>query len=352
MAEKALVAGAGFAGLNAALRLSRKGFDVTIIDLKECHEFTPSIIDLFRDRVSGGKLKVDLEQFLDGTGIDFEHEVIEGINPENNVVYTGGGDRRYDNLVIALGGEPYDYGLNISDAYPIYSLEDVRAVDEELEGEDEAIIVGAGYVGVETAGELTEKGIEVTVLDKATRPMLDSPKKASHLALEYMNRKGIRFMGGKEVIEVRNDGVKTADGIFLDADLVIWAGGVEASKVVQNSFGVNKEGLSVNSGFSSKNYENVFAVGDCSDSRNLKTAHNAMKEGRVVAENVVKGSDEELESYKSGKELLVVSLGDTGILIHGDRVMESRFFRFLKDLVRLRYFLGLRMEKLKARVSV
>jgi len=350
MDRKVVVAGAGFAGVTAALRLSRKGFDVTVIDLRAQHEFTPGIIDVFRDRVSEDRLSIDLEYFFSGTDIDFQKEVIEGIDPENDIVYTGSGEHRYDDLVLSLGGEPRTFGMDISDAYTIYSLEDARKIDEELDDLDEVLIVGSGYVGVEMAGELAEKGLDVTVVDRATRPMPGSPEEASHIALNYMNSTDISFRGGNEVVEIERKGVETAEGEFIGADLVIWAGGIQSSKVVQNSFGVDARGLPVNSGLSSEEYRNVFAVGDCSNSENLKTAHNAIKEGYRVAENVSRGEDEELESYDVERNLLVVSMGRTGILLYGDLVLKNRLLRRLKDLVRLKYVIDIKMERLETRV--
>ncbi|MFB6191579.1 MAG: FAD-dependent oxidoreductase, partial [Candidatus Nanohaloarchaea archaeon] len=71
MDEKVVVLGAGFAGLRAALELDGKGYEVTLVDLRKEHEYTPGVIDALRGRVPDGKLKLDIEDFLRGTGVEF-----------------------------------------------------------------------------------------------------------------------------------------------------------------------------------------------------------------------------------------------------------------------------------------
>ncbi len=349
MEEDVLVLGAGFAGINTSLRLSRKGFEVTLVDMNSSHEFTPGIIDLFGDRITEKSLSLDMEEFLDGTGIQFEQELVEGINPDKEVVHTGSGDYHYDYLVVALGGDVKTNGVDISEAVTVYSIEDAKRIREQIGDVDEVLVVGAGYTGIEAATELRLQGLGVTVVDKSTRPMPCSTEEVSHTVLDYMNEKGIKFRGGKKVVDVTENGVETEED-EINADMVVWAGGIRSSKVVRDSFDTDS-GLPVNAGLSSEEYSNVFAAGDCADTDALNTAQNAEKQGRLIAENMLKREDESLEGYEPGKELLVVSMGDTGMLVHGDRVFKNRSFRFLKKLIRRMYFLRLSYEKMRIRVS-
>jgi NADH dehydrogenase len=349
MAEEVTVLGAGFAGMRAALELANDGFDVTLLDLRERHEYTPGIIDLLRGRVSPGGLALDIEDFLEGTGIEFEQEVVEGVIPDRKKIVTGEGDRSYRNLVVALGGEPQTFGMDISETHGMYSMESAEAIEKEIEDAEDALVIGCGYVGIETAGELEARGIDVRVVDQATRPMRNSPEKASHMVLDYIEDKDISFMGGRTVVGIDEDGVETEDGEKMEADIVVWAGGIKAPEVVQNSFGTDANGIAVNSGLSSEKFADVFAAGDCADTPVPDTAHNAIKQAELVAENVGKDENQELERYSPGETPLVVSIGKTGIFMYGDLVLKNRLFRYLKDAIRWKYFLGLKLSRFRAR---
>jgi len=352
MAEKVVVAGAGFGGITAAIELARKGFEVEVIDKESFSEYTPGLIDLFRDRIKEEKLEIDLNDFFEETTMDFSREKILGFNLEENKVETDSGSHSYDYLVLALGSEPATYGMDISEAETCYGLRDARKLDRQLEDSESAIIVGCGYVGIEIATELNEKEIDVTVVDGSTRPVANSGYSVSEKILDYLNENNIDFRGGSKVEEVNNDSVKLEGGNEIEADTVIWAGGIQASKLVQNYFDTGHKGIPVNSGLSSEEYPNVFALGDNADSGFLEVAQNAEEQADVLARNVAKSDNETLDEYSEGILPLIISLGDTAILCIGDRAIQNRLLRYMKDLVRVRYVFNLKKRKLKLRLGL
>lgn len=351
MAEEVVVAGAGFAGVSTALELESKGYDVKVIDKRLKHQFTPGLIDILRERISRGRLEVDLHEFFKGTGIEFCNEIIDGIDTESKTVSTGEDLHIYDYLVVALGGEPRTFGTDVSGAYVPYSFEEAEDLRDGLDDSNEALIVGSGYVGIEVAGELAEKGVDVTVVDQATRPMPNSIEKSSHVVLDLFDRKDISFRGGATVVEVREDGVELENGGTLESDVVIWSGGVKAPELVQECFGCDENGIDVNPGLSEPGNPKVFAAGDSADDGSLKTAHNAMRQAKVLAENIGKSESQNLSEYEEGTNPLAVSLGSTGIFLYGDKVYKNRFFRRLKDLVRMSYWVTLKRKRFVLRLS-
>jgi len=352
MAEKVVVAGAGFGGVNAAIELARKGFEVEVIDKESFSEYTPGLVDLFRDRVKEEKLQVDLHDFFEKTPLEFSREKILGFNLEENKVETDAGSHSYDYLVLALGSEPATYGTDISDAESCYSLREAKKLDRELEDSESAIVVGCGYVGVEIATELDEREIEVTIVDGETRPVPNTGYEVSEKVLKYLNNHDINFRGGSKVEEVNSDSVRLEDGNEIEADTVIWSGGIQASKLVQNYFNAGYTGIPVNPGLSSEEHPDVFALGDNADSGFLDVAQNAEEQAGVLARNVAKSDNEALEEYSEGMLPLIISLGDTAILSIGDRAIKNRLFRHLKDLVRVGYYFNLKKRKWKLKLGL
>lgn len=352
MAEKVVVAGAGFGGLNAAVELARKGFEVEIIDKESFSEYTPGLIDVFRDRVEEDQLKIDLHDFFENIPVEFSREKILGFNVDEKKVETDSGSHSYDYLVLALGSEPATYGLDVSNAESCYDLRGTRKLDRKTDECDSAIIVGCGYVGVEIATELEEKGIHVTMVDGSTRPVASSGIEVSDKVLNYMNNHDIDFRGGATVEEINEESVRLETGEEIEADTVIWSGGIQAAQIVQNYFDTGPSGLPVNSGLSSEEYPSVFAMGDNADSGFLEVAQNAEEQAEVVATNVAKSDNQALEEYSEGFLPLLISLGDTAVLTVGDKAYQNRMLRYLKDFVRVRYLFNLKKRKLKLRIGL
>lgn len=331
--EKVVVAGAGFAGIQAAISLGRKGFNVELIDKSSEHIYTPGLIDLVRDRRSKEDLKLDVKPLFEETSVDFFEEEITDIRPEDKVVVAEE-SRHYDYLVLALGGEAViPDGFN--EMIVPYTLEEASKL-RNVEGS--TAVIGAGYTGIEFACELSEKGIDVTVFDTETRPLKRFSEKASEKALETMISKDVKFRGGKEITGIEDSTVKYGDD-SESFNHVILNIGTQPNKVVEDSL----DSLETNSGLSSLKYDNIFVIGDC-NGKNERTAHDAISEGKIVAENISKKDYEDLEPAKPDKPGHLLGMGATGAYINNDTVLESRIFRYLKDIVGRIYFWNLKRK--------
>lgn len=331
--EKVVVAGAGFAGIQAALSLGRKGFDVEIIDKNSEHIYTPGLIDLVRGRCSQDDLAINTGSLFGDTSVDFFEEEIIDFRPEEKIV-VGEEKHGYDYLVLALGGEPI-----LPDSFEDVILPYNSSEAEKLRNlEGEVAVIGSGYTGIEYACELGDKGLDVTVYDMETRPVKNFSEEVSEKVLEVLYSKDIKFKGGKEIERIEESEV-FYDGGSEEFDHVVANIGVIPDSLLGEAFG----NLKTNRGLSAVNYENVFVLGDCNNS-NRKTAHDAMAEAKIVAENIGKKDYEELVPADIFEPGSLVSMGDTGLYIRGKRVLESRLFRYAKDVVRKGYILNLRRQ--------
>ncbi|MFB6116347.1 MAG: NAD(P)/FAD-dependent oxidoreductase [Candidatus Nanosalina sp.] len=345
--EEVLILGAGFLGVNAAMELDDSGYEVTLIDDGLSHEYIPATIDLIRGRAEARDLELDLEEYF-SEEVELIDDRVNEIRPEEKVVETRKGLHGYDQLVIGLGGEPRTFDMDVSEAHDIWTLENTEKLVEELEEAEKAVVVGAGCLGIEAAGEIAEKGVETVIVDGKTRPAPRLTERSSEKVLEIFEKKRISFRGGKKAEDVSARSVVLEDGEKIEADAIVWSGGVKASEVVQESFDTGHRGAEVNKGLSAVGYEDVFVGGDCADTGHMKLARNAMHEAEVIAENIRKdeGPLEEAED----SSIMIAGIGDTGAVIYGDSIVSTgRHARIMKDLVRKYYFLRLKWKKLKSK---
>lgn len=323
MESEVLVLGGGVKGLYAALEFQLKGKEVTVIDSNIEHEFVPGSIEIIRDRVDTDKLELNLKDFLKKTGIKFCLETVESIDHKNRKVSTDKGTHNYDNLVVALGSEMKDFSLNISDLKHVYDLSTVEEIRDKLDKADHVAVVGAGYVGVETMGEIAETNTDVTLISNRDVPMSYTNETVQNLILEYMDSKEVNFIRNKELESVSLNKIEFTDGDSINTDIVIWCRGKRTKSIVKNSFDIYDEGFEVLKDteislcFPVTDYDNLYASGDCAN-----------------IESRINKNDS-------------ISLGNTAIVNLGNNSIKSKAFRYYKDIVRYKHFFHLRAKRFR-----
>ncbi len=214
---------------------------------------------------------------------------------------------RYDDLVIATGSVPVTPqlpGVDGPGVFEVHSLADGERVRAELETGRvaHAVVVGAGYVGLETAESLMARGVAVTLLDHGAAPMASlDPDMSEHVATG-IKEAGIGLLLGDGLGEVlRRDAgsvraVRTASGRELDAELVILALGVRPNVALAREAGItlgSTGAIAVDRQMRTAT-PGVWAAGDCVESRNVVSGRavtvalgtHANKQGRVAGDNI------------------------------------------------------------------
>ncbi|GAA2407918.1 FAD-dependent oxidoreductase [Streptomyces glaucosporus] len=220
----------------------------------------------------------------------------------------------YDHLVIATGARPLRPplpGIDAPGVHGVQSLDDGRALLDALEaaeaadtadGPRRAVVVGAGYIGVEMAEALTRRGYRVTVLDRAEQPMTTLDPDMGRLVREAMRGMGIDVITGATVTAVRTgeDGraraVATEDAEY-EADIVVLGLGVRPETGLAGEAGLplgESGGLLTDLAMRVRGRENVWAGGDCVEVLDLvsgRTRHVALgthanKHGQVIGTNI------------------------------------------------------------------
>jgi NADH dehydrogenase len=156
-----------------------------------------------------------------------------------------------------------------------------RAQQGKGAGEVHIVIIGGGATGVELSAELrgtaqalraygvhaldAERDIHITLIEAGPRILGPLPEALATHTADLLRDMNINILAAERVTEVTSDCVHTASGRALPADLVVWAGGIEIGKVLQDSgLPHNRLGqVTVGSDLRVAGQEHVFAMGDC-----------------------------------------------------------------------------------------
>ncbi|MFI9767955.1 FAD-dependent oxidoreductase [Streptomyces sp. NPDC052415] len=213
----------------------------------------------------------------------------------------------YDDLVIATGARPVRPDLPGADApgvHGVQSLGDGQALLDTLARTRgrRAVVVGAGYIGVEMAEALIKRGYEVTVVNRGEEPMSTLDPDMGRLVHEAMAGLGITMVDGAEVTEIRtgDDGrvraVVTEDAEH-PADVVVLGIGVRPETTLAREAGLplgGHQGLLTDLAMRVRGHANIWAGGDCVEvldlvsgqDRHIALGTHANKHGQVIGTNV------------------------------------------------------------------
>ena len=274
----------------------------------------------------GGKIK-DRSQLLVQTperlrrryGLDVrtEHEVI-GFNRSvkkvtvkdlrEDRVYT----ETYDKLLLAPGANPIRPpipGVDNPNVFTLRDLEDmdrIRAAAETVAPSDErptgghAVIVGGGYIGLEMAENLADRGLRVTVAEMLPQAMPPLDPEMAGPVHEHLREKGVRLMLGNAVVGI--DGtdhlleVTLQDGASMECDFAILSVGVRPNTELAQQAGITvgkTGGIAVDEHMRTSDPD-VYAVGDAVEMTHLVTGRKVLmplagpanRQGRVAADNM------------------------------------------------------------------
>ena len=342
---RVVIIGAGPAGLSAAecLRQHDASISITMVSREPFAPYSPpALVDYF---LTGR----DETLYWKGTDVcerlGVEHlkgVVVRSVRPAaREVDLDGGGVLAYDRLVIASGSRLHApvHGCDLPGVYNFKSLSAARALIDRVRqgGVRNALVVGAGFVGVEIALLLAELGVAVRVVemeDRVMPRMLDS--ETAEMALAAIRGHGVEVLLGTRAAgftgEERATGVALQSGESMRADACVAATGLKPNVDFLAGTGVDVGwGVRVDDRLRA-NVPGVFAAGDVAEARDLLTGErrthaifpNAVAQGQAVAREILGlgAAYEGAESMNSLKHLGLpfIAVGD----MEGDEVLRRR----------------------------
>lgn len=286
---------------------------------------------------------VEPHEFYDENDVELllETEVL-GVAPGDRAITTDDSRLRYRKLLLATGALPRRLdveGTALRGVFTLRSLGDSTVIREAAQEVRDAVVVGGGFIGMEVAASLTERGLDVTLVcrDADVFSQLSSPEISDHLVSLYRDR-GVDVVRGDEVRAFRGrsrlDTVELHSGEPLGVGLAVVGIGVEpAVGFLQGSGIAIDNGVVVNERFET-NAPGVYAVGDVAHfvdplfgrSRRIEHWSNANYQGsevgRILAE-APGGYDTVSTFFTESFGLTLKVFGDTSR--HDDRVARGSF---------------------------
>ncbi|MFG6200899.1 NAD(P)/FAD-dependent oxidoreductase [Nonomuraea sp. JJY05] len=230
-----VIIGGGFAGVwsaaGAALARGAADLRITLISPNEHLVLRPRLYEPEPDLA-----KVELARILGPIGVEHLRASVSTIDTGRRVVVADGREIGYDRLVLAAGSKLVrPEGLPGAERlFDIDTLDGARRLTEQLRDREDysAVVVGAGFVGLEAATELAARG-RVLLVDRSQvvgDRLGPGPREEIEAALD---RLGVERRLGTTVTEVGDGYAVLSDGTRVEADAVVWSVGMRASELTR-----------------------------------------------------------------------------------------------------------------------
>lgn len=299
-----VVIGGGAAGMAAVETLRREGHQgqVTLIDRAGIPVDRPN---LSKDYLAGNAPEAWLHprdaSFYEGLDVNLLVGEVDGVDADRRAVFLKDMDIGYDALLIATGALPrrlHVEGADGSHVHVLRSLEHCKRIIVSSAGLRGAVVLGAGFLGLEVADALTSRGLSVTVVAPELVPL--ERVLGVELGREVVARaeaSGVRMLLGRRCTRIRGDGVVLDDGTVVDAQLVVVAIGVTPEPSVAAAAGVDMgaDGSILVDAHLNTNRPGIWAAGDVASwwsprfRTHLRSEHwvTAQRMGQIAAKNML-----------------------------------------------------------------
>lgn len=274
---RAIVIGASHAGAQLCASLRQEGWLGEILVIGDEGALPYHRPPLSKTYLSGKSTLEDLlirpPGFYEKQDITFRHERVTALDPQAKTISLSGGEEiGYTKLALCLGARPRRLaieGAELAGVHYLRDASDIEAIRGGLSDAKRVVIIGAGYIGLETAASLRVLGgVEVTVLETAERVLqrVTAPEVSTFYARVH-REEGVAVRTGVTVAAIEGDervrGVRLADGELIEADLVIVGVGVVPNTELAEAAGISVDNGIVIDGSSLTSDPDIVAAGDC-----------------------------------------------------------------------------------------
>lgn len=360
MAARVLVVGAGCAGVSFVRELERldprgERTSIALLSRENFMLFTPMLPEVASGSIETRNVVRPLRSMFRRARFEMGEAVAADVGKRTVTIRhpltRDCKDVEYDELVLASGSTTSNFGVKgvAEHTLPLGEIEDASKLHSHVLGMLEVaagtrrrverdrllrfVVVGGGFTGVETMGELRGflgsivqyypsldgASIECVLVEGGKALLVDLPPKFGKRAAASLRRRGVHLSLGDKVAGVDADGITLQSGARFESRTVIWSAGTAPSPLGK-LFGLqtNEKGAIETAGdFAVNGAPHVWALGDCAGVPKPKggtyapLAQNAIREGPALARNVLAAlAGEPTKNFRYRMKGQMASLGD------------------------------------------
>ncbi|UZG46075.1 NAD(P)/FAD-dependent oxidoreductase [Caldimonas thermodepolymerans] len=300
-----IIAGAGQAGYQTAASLRQEGWDGRIVLIGDepglPYQRPPLSKAYLLGKVPASTLRFRPAEWYEQNRVELIEARVTAIQRgAHSVTLANGQTLPYSHLVLALGARnrvPDRPGIDLDGVFGLRTLADADALAPRLADARRAVVVGAGFIGLEFAAVAAARGIEVDVLEVGTRPMARALSEPMSSAFDSAHRSwGVRLHYGEGLYSVLGTGgrvtaVRTTSGKQIAADIVVYGIGVVPNVELASAAGLTVDnGVRVDALLQTDDPD-ISAIGDLvsfpcpwtTQPVRLESVQNAVDQARAVA---------------------------------------------------------------------
>jgi NADH dehydrogenase len=378
-----VIAGAGYAGLHVALRLTAKlrnnpTTELTLVDRHDYHQALTELPRVAAGTRAADAVRIPLQDTL-AKRVRFVQTEINGFDLTDQRLLTTAGPIHWKWLVLALGSRPNDFAIpglaqralslySVSDAEKVWAAVNTAltaaaaATDPEQQRRLATVVVGGGgATGVELAGELAEMLPEVArghglapdrpavrLVEAGPTILAGSSPQLIDKAAKILSDLGVQVRTNAAIVAATEDGCRLQDGELVDGGVFVWAGGVKAPEIVADSelpTGHNGR-IKVDRYLRVLDHPDIYVAGDLASVVDPRSGHVlpplaqvALEEGETVARNLdAELRGRQLEAFTFHDKGFVVSVGTRrGVADIAGITTGGRLAHLLKDAIEWEY---------------
>ena len=386
--KRILILGGGFGGIEVLRQLQKAfqddvGVDITLVSRDNFFLFTPMLPEVSSGMIETRHIVTPIRTFCNRAkfyeanieSVDLENKQIHithAVGKETDPIAWRSHILKYDYLVLALGGETNFFGMTevANHAFTMKSIDDAMILRDhvinmleqaDVESEDKElkrslitfVVVGGGFSGVETVGELNDfvresikhyyhnievKEAKIILVNSGSKILPEVTEDLAEFALQELRRDGVEVILNTRLVGAERDRVKLSNGVTILCSTLVWTGGISPDHLVRKlECDHDKAGrIIANNHLEILGIKDAFAIGDCACIKDPRTgnpypptAQNALRQASVAANNLISlingrsaaGVEKVFEYKTKGMMALIGKRNGVGILfghkVHG-----------------------------------
>jgi NADH dehydrogenase len=308
-----VIVGGGFAGVKAALEISKRNIGKVTLISDEDHFLHHATLYATATGKSMAESVVPLKELFAGNkNVTVIHDSLTSIDSDRKMVRCEKKSYDYDKLILAIGSVTTYFGIKgiAKHAFGIKTLDEVREFNGHIKDEviknrhldKNYVIIGGGATGVELAGALHEylehlslvhqvsrPNIRITLVEAAPRILPRMSKSASRVVTKRLTQMGIKVLTNQKVEQLNKDFI-TIEGKKVPTETAVWTSGVANHPLFAQHEAIFK--LAPNGRVNVNSYlegaKNIFVLGDNNTVRFSGMAWPALDQATFVAKHLAR----------------------------------------------------------------